>query len=335
MKKLLAWLLVAAALPLSAHAQTFKIATLSPDGSFWVQEIRSAADAIEKRTDGRVTFKIYAGGVMGSDDAVLRKIRLGQLQGGAVTTGALSAAYADAAIYGMPFKFNSFAEVDFVRAKMDKMILDGIEAGGLVPFGLAEGGFAYIMSKSPIRSVADLKSSKVWAPSNDNLSIETLKELGVTPVTLGLGDVLTSLQTGIVDTVATSPVGALALQWHTGVKYMTELPVVYFSALMVLDGKAFAKAKPEDQKVIREELGKAFAGIDKRNRSDNVAAMAALKNQGIEVVTPTSAELESWYGIREVALKVNDRIQMFSKGGLKMVDDYLQTYRTQHAMNDK
>ena len=333
LKKL--WLLSFLLVGLSpmAMAQTFKIATLSPDGSFWVEEMKKGTDAITKRTDGRVKFKLYAGGVMGSDDAVLRKMRIGQLHGGAITTGSVSGAYGDAAVYGMPFKFESFEEVDYVRDRMDKMILDGIEAGGLVPFGLAEGGFAYVMSKEPISSVGNLKKAKVWAPSNDNLSIETLKALGVTPVTLGLGDVLTSLQTGIVDTVATSPVGALALQWHTGVSYITELPVVYFSAQLVISDKAFQKAKPQDQKIIREELTKVFDHIDKKNRIDNVAAMAALKGQGIKVITPTAEELVDWYKIRNIALDVNNKNKMFSPAALKMLDEHLKTYRTQHAMS--
>jgi TRAP-type C4-dicarboxylate transport system substrate-binding protein len=324
-----------ALLPGVAVAQTYKIATLSPDGSFWVQEMKRAADAIHDRTNGRVTFKVYAGGVMGSDDAVLRKIRIGQLQGGAVTTGAVMGTYSDAAVYGMPFKFNNFAEVDYVRAQMDNLLLKGIEDGGLVPFGLAEGGFAYIMSKHPIHSVDDLKKSKVWAPSNDQLSIETLKALGVTPVTLGLGDVLTSLQTGIVDTVATSPVGALALQWHTGVGYITDLPVVYFSAQMVMSDKAFKKATTADQQIMREELNKTFKHINDRNRVDNVSAMEALKGQGIEVVTPTADELKIWHGIRAVAEEVNNRIHMFSADALHKVDVALQAYRSQHAMNGK
>jgi TRAP-type C4-dicarboxylate transport system substrate-binding protein len=313
----------------AAHAQNFKIATLSPDGSFWTQEIRKAADDIAQKTNNRVTLRLYPGGVMGNDADVLRKIRINQLQGGALTTGSISGAYGDAAVYGMPFKFEDFAEIDYVRKNMDKQILQGIESGGMVPFGLAEGGFAYIMSKKPIRTVADLRSAKVWAPTNDDLSIQTLRALGVTPVPLSLGDVLPALQTGIVDTVATSPVGALALQWHTAVSYVTDMPLVYFSGVMVIDQKAFKKAKPEDQKIVRAALTQAFEHINTRNRADNVAAFEALKNQGIEVVEPQ--DMDAWHAIRDVALDVNNRIKMFSPAGLKTVDEHLARFRNQQA----
>src|SRR5512140_2883564 len=153
MRSLLSLLLAALlAVPFApAQALTLKIATLAPDGTAWMQELRKGGDEIAQRTAGRGTVKFYPGGSMGSDRVVWRKIRAGQLQGGALTGGALAEINPDAQIYSLPMLFRSYDELDYVRARMDKKIEQGIEAHGFVTFGLTDGGFAYLMSSSPLR----------------------------------------------------------------------------------------------------------------------------------------------------------------------------------------
>lgn len=154
----------------SSMALDIKIATLAPDGTLWMQEMRKAAEEITRRTDGRVVFKFYPGGSMGSDRNVLRKIRAGQLHGGMLTGGALSDIYPDTQIYGLPFLFRSYEELDYVRSRMDKTLAQGIEEHGFVTFGFTDGGFAYLMSSAPIRRVEDIKRQKVWAPEGDDVT---------------------------------------------------------------------------------------------------------------------------------------------------------------------
>ena len=199
---------------------------------------------------------------MGNDKAVLNKIKIGQLQGGAVTAGSLSNFYQDAQVYTLPLRFKNFAEVDYVRSKMDASLSKNLEQGGMVNFGFAEAGFAYVMSKTaPIPSVVELRKRKVWIPENDPEASETLKVFQVTPIPLSLGDVLPSLQTGIIDTVASSPIGTLALQWHTQVKYITELPLSYIVGVLAIDQKAFNKIDAPDQAVVREVMLRVFKDI--------------------------------------------------------------------------
>jgi TRAP-type C4-dicarboxylate transport system substrate-binding protein len=287
-------------LAVAADAQTFKIATLSPDGSQWTTLMRAGAEQVKARTQGRVEFKFYTGGAMGNDHAVLSKIRIGQLQGGAVTAGSLAEYAKDVQIYSMPLKFKSFDEVDYVRGKMDASLSKQLEDAGMVNFGFAEGGFAYAMSKNaPVPSVEALRGEKVWIPEGDRQSEEALRAFGVTPVPLSLADVLTSLHTGIINTVASSPIATLALQWHTEVKYLTDLPLDYFVATLAIDKKQFAKLTPADQAVVREVMGGVFKQIDQQNRKDNVSAFGALLKQGIKPVKPSAAELAGWehYGV--------------------------------------
>lgn len=289
-------------LAVAANAQVLKIATLSPDGSGWMTKMRAGAADIKTRTAGRVEFKFYTGGTMGNDRAVLNKIKIGQLQGGAVTGGSLAEAARDIQVYSLPLKFRSFEEVDYVRSKMDAGLSKALEDGGFVNFGFAEGGFAYAMSKNtPIPSIAALRRQRVWIPDNDRESEEAMKVFQVTPVPLSLADVLPSLQTGIIDTVASSPIATVALQWHTQVKYITEVPLSYFVGALAIDKKAFAKLTAADQLVVREVMGKVFVDVSLQNRKDNVAAYNALLKQGIKVVKPSAAEMVEWEKYAELA----------------------------------
>ncbi len=320
--------LLASALVTPVHAATLKIATLSPDGSLWMTKMRAGAADIKTRTEGRVEFKFYTGGTMGTDKAVLSKIRIGQLQGGAITGGSLADAARDIQVYSLPLKFRGFAEVDLVRGKMDPVLSKQLEDGGYVNFGFAEGGFAYAMSKNaPVTSVAILRKQRVWIPDNDHQSELGMKVFQVTPVPLSLADVLPSLQTGIIDTVASSPIAAVALQWHTQVKYFTDLPLSYFVGTLAIDKKAFTRLAPADQTVVREVMSRVFREIDVQNRKDNVSAYGALLKQGIKPVKPTAAEVADWERNGELATAQMIKDGIVSAGAAQQLNTLLATAR--------
>ena len=307
----------------SINARTIKIATISPDGTMWMQEMRAGAKEVKKRTQGRVKLKFYPGGVMGSDENVLRKMRIGQLQGGAVTTGSLRSVYPDLDVYSLPYLFSSLEQVDYVREKMDQLLLDALEKKGYVSFGFAEGGFTYMMSDSSLYTVEDVRKQKVWIPGGNKVGEAVFSSAEISPVTLPVSDVLTGLQTGLVNTVITSPIGAIALQWHTRVKYVIDVPLTYIAAMLVIDKKAFNKIKQDDQAIVREVMRAAFKRIDAANRRDNLAAQAALKQQGIEYVTLPKASLDSWYAICDKAIIKLKKDNSYSPAVYKNIMDYV------------
>ena len=159
--------LLVLALPVSGYAVTFKIATLSPDGSGWMKVLRKYAKNVEERTNGNVKFKFYPGGVMGDDKAVMRKMRVGQLHGAVVTAGGVMHAYPDINLYALPMAFESAAEVDAVRKVMDAKLMEGLAQKKFIGFGLAEVGFAYPMTQASASSVNGVRQMKVWTPDND------------------------------------------------------------------------------------------------------------------------------------------------------------------------
>ncbi len=284
-------------------ATTIKIATLAPDGTSWMTEMRAGAEAVKKRTEDRVQIKYYPGGVMGDEPAVLRKIKIGQLQGGAFTGGELSQLVKDAQIYSLPFLFKTLDEVDKVRVQLDPLLKKSFEQAGFEAVGISGGGFAYLMSVKDIKNKDDLKSAKVWVPQGDRIAEAGFKAGGVTPIPLPLADVYTSLQTGLIDTVANTPVCAIAFQWHTKLKHMVDLPLTYVIGVLVIDKKILDGLSADDQKAVNEELGAAFARIEKATRDDNTQARVALQKQGVTIFVPNADETKSWDAVGEAARK--------------------------------
>ena len=287
---------LAATLPATA-ATTIKIATVAPDGTAWMKEIRATGDGIKKGTDGRVELKLYPGGVMGDNATVLRKIKIGQLQGSAFTGGEASVITKDAEIYTVPFLFRSQDEADKVRAKVDPLLKEAVRKTGFELLGLSGGGFAYLMSTKDIKTRDDLKNAKVWVPQGDEIAELTFKTAGVTPVPLPLSDVYTSLQTGLIDTAANTDAGAIAFQWHTKIKHVVDMPVIYVVGEVLIDKKTFDALSPADQKIVTDEFAAGFARLEKINRSDNTSAREALKAQGITFFSPDAAEQKRWEGV--------------------------------------
>lgn len=312
----------------AASAATFKIATIVPDGSSWMVEMRETAAEIEKKTAGRVKLKFYPGGVMGNDKTVLRKVRAGQLQGGAFTSGALANITPDIELYSLPFLFRNYGEVAYVRAQMDDKLAAELEQDGFVALSITDGGFAYAMSQRPIRRVEDMEGAKVWLVEDDKMSEIALELAGVSPVPLPVADVYTALQTGLIDTVAAPPMGAIAFQWHTKVKYLTDVPVMYLTGILAIDQKAFGKLSPADQAVMREEIRVAGRRLDAESRSGEQNAREALANQGIQFVSASSPEeVDRWRQISRDALAKLRAMGIYSEATMQEMLSLLEKYR--------
>lgn len=268
------------------QALEFKIATLSPDGSFWMQKLREGADTIAEKTNNRVSFKFYPGGAMGDSKTVFRKMQFGQLHGAALTNGSLTTLYPDIQLYNLLLKFQSLEEIDYIRQHMDSELSRGLEEKGLVALGFSEIGFAYLMSKQAIANINDLRHRKVWVPENNNVALAAFNALSVAPIPLPIRDVLVGLQTGMIDVVTGSPIGALALQWHTQIEYVTDLPLSYIFGVLFVDSKTFERLTPQDQAVVKEVMAAIIRQVDGHSREDNINALTAIRNQGIKFVKP-------------------------------------------------
>ena len=293
-----------------AQAVKFKMATVAPEGSQWMLDLQAGAQEIKERTEGRVTFKFYGGGVMGNDKKVLRKIRIGQLHGGVFTANGLSERYRDIVIYGLPMVFQSQEEVDYIRARMDPILQQGLYDAGFVSFGFAGGGFAKLMGNEPVTRLEDLRGRKIWVPEGDRISYEAMEAVELSPVVLPITDVLTGLQTGLLEYIATPPVGAIVLQWYTKVKYVTAFPFAYTLGAMAIDRRVFEKLSEADQAVVTEVFTDTYVAFEKQSRVDNQKAEEALKSNGLKFVELDASLVPGWRAL------VADASQRMAKDGV-------------------
>ncbi|GGY52016.1 C4-dicarboxylate ABC transporter substrate-binding protein [Bacterioplanes sanyensis] len=331
MIRLIALMSVLLALPLSAQATTLKIATLAPDGTSWMKEMRAAAKEIKQQTEGRVKIKYFPGGVQGSDKSVLRKIRIRQLQGGAIAAGALASIAKETQLYSLPFTFRNLEEVRAVREEFDPIITKALEKKGFVLLGLSEGGFAYLMSDQPLHTSDDVRQQKVWVPEGDIISKTTFENGDVQPIALPVSDVYTSLQTGLVDTIAANMTSAIALQWHTKLTHVTDFPLTFLMGTLVVDAKAFNKINADDQAVVRSVMAQAFANMDQQNEQNEAKARAALAQNGMQFVELSAEDKQAWYQLAKRTINELADQAVYPVDEYQQLQHLLQQVRQQTA----
>jgi len=312
-------------------ATQLKVATLAPQNSQWAADFTAGAATIKERTEGRVILKFYWGGAQGATAKVLQKMKIGQLHGGTFSPTDFQKQFPELNLYGLPFVFQSEDEVNYVRKFLDPQLEKKFEALGYVTFGFASGGFAIILSNEPVRSHADLKGKKIWLPEGDLISFEAMKALQLTPYPSSLTNVLTGLQTGLIDVVAIPPAVAVALQWHTKVKYVTRVPVLYVMGFMGIQGKAFARLDQADQEIVREVMSDVYTKVGDRSMQESENAIEALMSVGLEMVEPTPGEFEK---MRNVAADTNREMArkgMFSPELLQQMQSHIDDYRKEQT----
>ena len=285
LKSLLLFLTVA--LSTSSFAKdvhVLKFATLIPTGTSWTKILDDWMEEVETKSDGQIKFKMYPGGIMGDEPDVLRKMRKGQLHGGLFTGYGIGRIYSPARVLEVPFLFKDITESDYVRDKLMPGIEIGFRKNGFKLLGWPEVGFIHFFSKHRIDNLEDVKMSRIWLWQGDPLGEAFFNASGVSPVPLSIIDVYTQITAkhGSVDTVYTSPFGAIALQWHTKLKYGTIMPLTNAIGALTITNR-FYNRLPDNLKTLVVTTGKiASDKIRAQARVENEKSMQILKDSGIE-----------------------------------------------------
>lgn len=279
-------------LPLSSlRAETvIKFATLAPEGSTWMKAMNEFNKEIGSKTGGQVRFKFYPGGVSGDERDVVRKMRLGQLQAAGLTGVGIGEIAQEIRVLDSPWLFRNAAEVDGVIEKFDKELSQFAEKKGFIILGWTEVGFAYFFTAGPVKGPEDLKTVKMWMWEGDTLAESAFRALGVHPIPLSITDVMTSLQTGLINGVYCPPMAAIALQWFAKTKFVHSVPVAYAMGAVLVSKKTMDSLPADLRKTILETGRKHMRRITELSREENRLAFETLKKEGLTVVEPTSPD---------------------------------------------
>jgi TRAP-type C4-dicarboxylate transport system substrate-binding protein len=304
----------------SANAKkTLRLATLAPDGSSWHQAFMDTAREVFKRTNEQLEIVIYAGGTMGDEAAMVRKMRHGQLDGGAITSVGLGEIDKQLLAPQIPMLFKDEKQLHYVRDKMSATFEGLLDGGGFKLGAWGDVGPIYIFSNTPVKTPDDLKSTKPWVWDTDPVSKAVMSVIGVNAVELGVPDVLPSLQTGLIDAFTNSPYGAIALQWYSKATYVTNLKLSFGIGGSVLTTKAWNDLDPSFQQVLTDVTKEKYGELVEKIKKANKKAIKSLKEAGITVVEPD--DFMKWAA---VAVQVREKLVKDGTIDAKIVNQMLE-----------
>lgn len=251
-------------------AVTLRIATQAPEGTVWMDALTDIQKEVDKTTKGRVAFQFFPNGSQGDEKAVIERMQVGLLHGGLFTGIGLGEILPKIRILEIPFFYRNKEEIDAVKAALEEDFRKGFEERGMVFLGWSEVGWAYIFSKVEARTLAELRQRKIWVWQGDPLAERTFQVFGLSGTPLPLTDVLTSLETGMIDSVYNSPYGLVGLQWHRNVKYMSRMTVGHGTGALLVSKAEWEKIPP----AVRTQLAQLA-----RRRLDTLNGEVAKKNE--------------------------------------------------------
>ena len=299
MKRLGKWaaLLLAGVLATSALAadKQLRIGTLATKNSLYHRQLMELGEAWRTAQGGNAKYLVYPDGSQGGETDMVRRMRIGQLQGGLLSVvGLREIEPSIAALQNMPLMFKSWEEVDYVRGKMrpamEKKFLDK----GFVVLAWGDAGWVRFFSKEPAVRPDDFKKMKFFAWGSEVEQQEIMKSLGYTPVPLETGDILPSIQTGMINAVPSTPYFALATQIYTTASNMLELNWAPIVGALIITKKAWDELTPEGQAAVREAGAKAGVQLRAKARQEVDDAVDAMKKRGLKVNKPNAEQMQEW-----------------------------------------
>ncbi len=290
-----------------AHAGdefTVRVGTVAPEGTPWEKQLKAFKKYAEKESGGRLKIKAFMGGSLGGEKALVRRVAQGSLEVFGGSTGAMGSLVEELNVIESPFLFESYEQADKVLdGKPKEMIQKILEKKGFVFSSWSENGFRSWFSKSkPIKSPADLKGMRMRAQES-GVHIATYKAFGASPVPIDVTNVLTSLQTGVVDGFDNSPLYAFAASWYQAVKHATMSKHCYQPGIIVYSKRWLEKLPPDLQKVLADVPGSVQKEGREGVRSMEPILVQNLKRAGVDVWEPSAQELAPF---KKVSEKVAD-----------------------------
>lgn len=262
-----------------------RIATLAPANSSPGKIFHVWAKQLREQTGGRVKLETYLGGVAGDERAVLRKMKLGQLDGGGFTTVGLGQVVRPSLVLAAPGVIRNYEQMNAVQDGMNEWFDKAFTSAGFKLLGFGDAGrVRYFSAHRPIRRPSDLKSVRPWAWTDDEVYPALIKHAGANGIALGLPEVIGALQTDMVDAVPTSALAAVGLQWFNVLKYVTERSDAFVVGALIVRKQAYDAMPPDVQKIVYDTAYANQKRIRDTIRREDDLAFETLKKRGLTVV---------------------------------------------------
>ena len=271
-----------------------KIASLAPEGSPWHQVIQDIAQDWRDLSNNRVRLKIYAGGVIGDESDMVRKMRLGQIQAAGLTAEGLS--YIDNGIYGLslPLLVQNYEQLDWLRSQVEPELKRRFEEKGFKVLAWADVGWVYWFSRKPARSPDDLRKQRIFTWAGDPHSPRLWKAAGFQPVSLSAVDVLPGLQTGLIDAVSSTPLTVASFQWFGVARYMINMPWAAMTGALIIKQSSWELIPAELRPDLLAAVEHRTLRIKNEIRYSDPEAVAVMQEHGLEVLDLSEEDWAQW-----------------------------------------
>jgi TRAP-type C4-dicarboxylate transport system substrate-binding protein len=287
-------------------------------------------EAWKKASDGKVLLTVYTDGQMGSEADMVRRMRVGQLQAAMLTVGGLQAIEPSvSALQNMPLVFRDFDELDYITARLEPELEKKFEEKGFVVLFWADAGWVRFFSKKPLLLPEDTKNLKLFVTAGDTATLDIVKSFGIKGIPLSMTDILTGLQTGLIDAVPTIPLYALTGQFDGTASHMTDINYAPLVGATVVTKKAWNALTPEQQRQFREAANVAGEKIRARSRLEAEEAVQAMVKRGLSVHQLNPTQKDSWQSFMEENVYPAIRGKIVPADKFDEVMKLLAEYRTQ------
>lgn len=276
-----------------------KLATVAPEGTEYYNLLFEMGQRWQQETNGQIQLRIYPNGVVGGERDTIRKMRVGQIQASAMSSIGLAELTDQIQAFTLPMGFKNYDEIDRVKNVMFGDISEGLSQSGFKLLFLVDIGWVYWFSTEEISVPQDLMDAKIYTTGGDYVTVELFKKFGFNAIPVSETDILTSLQTGMINSMQTVPILSLSSGWSALMPNMLDLKWGAFVGAVIVDERVWKKIKPEHQKImmdIAQDIGKKY---QKSGREMEKKAIDVMQQYGMKIKKPSDEEIAIWNDFKD------------------------------------
>jgi len=327
-KKILLLLLTLFVGVFGLSALTIKIGTVAPAGSPWDNILHNMAGKWEQISNGTIQVVIYPGGIAGGESDMIRKMRIGQLQGAALTQLALGRIVPDILALNVPFLVTGEGAFSYLLSKTHAYFTKRFNDAGYQLLAWSSAGWVHFFSTEPISSPAELKKLRLGVPAGDDSLLNAWRNLGFNAVSLPIPDIMTGLQSGMIDAFYAPPSAAVVFQWFKGALHMSSFRVTPVVVGLLIDDRAWKEIPKGLRAKLRATMSEVDSELRKASTNMDRDAIAAMKKHGLIVDPVTAQDQQQWHDLATAGAKLVVG-KLFSEKSLQLVESYLKQYQAQ------
>lgn len=322
------FILIGLHLAAMASAIDIKVGTVAPQGSPWDNALRELAARWYEITDGEITLKVYADGIVGDEPDLIRKMRLNQLSGAALTQ--LGLAEIDPAVLALstPFLVAGSEEFTYLIETLHETYESRFADAGYIALSWGEAGWVRFFGTEAIQSPGDLSRLALAIPAGDDEMLQIWRSLGYPSFPLAMSDYAMGLQTGMVEAFYAPPAAVAAFGWYGRIGYMNELPVAPVVGAIVLTDRAWQRIPEHYRAELLATARAAGERITNESLKVETEAIRVMIDRGVERIEVDAVGEAAWreLGIAGGELAVG---RLFSASDLALVTEALERFRNE------